>query len=99
MIIKTLWIPLIFTGGIVMQAPPAQSLFRSIFLSSPSIIPIMVNITSVEDCYVLHPYFGQYIVSPHLQSLVWLIWCLLIGCNVLHPYIGQYILSPLTYNP
>ena len=43
----------------------------------------MVNVTSVEDCYVLHPYFGQYIVSPHLQSLVWLIWCLLIGCNVL----------------
>ena len=42
----------------------------------------MVNITSVEDCYVLHPYLGQYIVSPHLQSLVWLIWSFLIGCNV-----------------
>ena len=59
----------------------------------------MINITSVEDCYVLHPYLGQYIVSPHLIILIIVNIPSVEDCNVLHPYFGQYILSPLTYNP
>ena len=39
--------------------PPLWSLIWSIYYPP---FPIMVNISSVDDCYLLHPYFGQYLL-------------------------------------
>ena len=43
--------------------------------------------------HVYHPYLGQFIDSPLLQSLLWSIWCLLIGNGTLHIPVDVNIIS------